>query len=136
MSAALLRSRVIAARAERGWTPAELQRRSGLSARTIRDIESANRARRYGATTLAKLDRALEWQPGTALASWLAGDGEEDAQLASMRSAIAEQMAALEQRLARIEESPPWQAELVDACRLLSPEDRARVLDYVRRLGR
>lgn len=108
-----------------------------MSARTIRDIESANRARRYGATTLAKLDRALEWAPGTALGSWLSGDGDgESDEYGRIRQAIGEQMSALEARLAMLEEAPPWQSELVDACRLLTPEDRARVLELARRLGR
>lgn len=137
MSAGTLRDRVIAARIARDISPTALGRQSGLSARTIRDIESGNPQRRYGATTLARLDRPLGWEPGTAWATWnaeihAAGEG---AAVSVMRRAITEQMAALEQRLERMEETPPWAAELINACRLLAAEDRARVLDLARRLG-
>jgi hypothetical protein len=111
-----------------------LQRITGLSARTLRDIEAAAPRRRYGAATLAQLDAAFDWPAGTAWDAWTAEDPAAVA-TAEVRDAIAAQMAALEERLARIEESPPWQHELVDAVRLLRPEDRARVLDYARRLG-
>lgn len=136
MTATTLRDRVVAARISRGMTPTALQRQTGLSARTIRDIEAGHPGRRYGATTLARLDEAFGWAPGSAWDAWKAEvDGGDVEAVAAMRQAIAEQMAALEERLARMEETPPWAAELVNACRLLSAEDRARVLDLAHRLG-
>jgi transcriptional regulator with XRE-family HTH domain len=134
MSAGTLAERVTAARAQRAMSLSALQRVTGLSARTLRDIESANPARRYGAATLARIDAAFGWPAGTAHEVWTSEDPTRQA-VDEVRDAIAAQMAALDERLARIEESPPWQHELVDAVRLLQPEDRARVLDYARRLG-
>lgn len=52
-----------------------------------------------------------------------------------MSAAIAAQMDALEERMRRMEEQPPWAAEVIDAMRLLSGDDRARVLDLARRLS-
>ena len=134
MSAGSLAERVVAARGERQMSLSALQRVTGLSARTLRDIESGNRRRRYGADTLGRLDEVFGWRPGTAWQTWI-GEDPADAALEGIRQAIAAQMAALEERLARIEEAPPWSSELIDAVRLLRPDDRARVLDYALRLG-
>lgn len=132
MSAGRLRDRVLAARVSRGMSLAALQRVTGLSPRTLRDIESGNPNRRYSATTLSHLDEAFGWDVGTAYGLWrdeLDGAGDD------MRRVIAEQMAALAERVARMEERPPWAAELIDCCRLLSPEDRSLVLGLARRLA-
>lgn len=134
MSAGTLAELVTAARAQRGMSLSALQRASGLSARTLRNIESANPDRTYGAGTLSRLDVAFGWPAGTAHGAWKRTE-QAGLEAERLNAAIAAQMAALDERLARIEEAPPWQKELVDAVRLLRPEDRARVLDYAYRLG-
>lgn len=48
----------------------KLQDVTGLSARTIRDIEEANPQRRYSALTLAKLDKAFDWPENHAWSTW------------------------------------------------------------------
>lgn len=134
MTAGRLRDRVVDARVAHGLSLSALQRLTRLSARTLRDIESGNPARRYGATTLARLDEALGWRPGTAYGLWKAEAAETQVEV--MRRAIAEQMAALNDRVERMEEQPPWAAELIEACRLLTGEDRATLLELARRLAR
>jgi len=127
VTAGTLAERVIAARSAKGMTAARLQRATKLSARTIRDIESGNAQRRYSPTTLAQLDGALGWEPGTAWGVYQSDQGAAttvDAELAEIR-----------RRLVMLEEAPPWASELVDLVRLLSAEDRYRILDLARRLG-
>lgn len=132
MSAEVLRDAVVAARTERGWNATALQRHSGLSARTVRDIENANPTRRYSSTTLAALDKALGWASGHALTLWrptqYTGAPPEVA-------SIAEQMTMIMRRIDQLDERPAWADELVDSARLLSAEDRRRVLDLIDRLS-
>lgn len=132
MTAASLGERVIAARTARGMTATALQRASGLSARTIRDIETANPTRRYSATTLASLDEAFEWPRGEAWRVWRTHDSEV---AESVREEIAEQMEALRAQIVEVSERPPWSVEIVDLMRLMSPTDRRLLLDLASRLA-
>ena len=132
MPGGTLADQVIAARTARGMTAGALQLASGLSARTIRDIEHGHPTRRYSPTTLAALDRALGWPPNTAWNTWRA---HEQILSAPMYDEIAEQMAAITAKVAEMAERPPWMAEVIDVFRLLSPEDRRRLLDLAWRLA-
>jgi transcriptional regulator with XRE-family HTH domain len=58
-----LSQRVVARRVELDLSRAELAEAAGLALRTLGDIESARRFR-YDRTTLAKLEKGLEWPPG------------------------------------------------------------------------
>lgn len=132
VTAGTLRDGVIAARSARGMNRTGLQRASGLSARTLRDIEMGNQRRRYDATTLGRLDGPLGWAAGTAWDLWRRDQQATD----PLTQSVAAQIAALERRLEELEETPPWAAELIDAVRLLLPEDRDLVLALARRLHR
>jgi transcriptional regulator with XRE-family HTH domain len=132
VTAGTLAAKVFAARNARNLTATALAAACGMSPRTIRDIEELAE-RTYRSTTLAPLDRFFGWDEGEAWRVWRQGEGvgvaHPDAAL------IAAQMEALGERVRRIEEQPPWTSELIDACRLLSAADRARVLDLAHRLG-
>ena len=56
-----------------GLTPPQVQASGGPSPTVLSQIENAY-DNNYSASTLAKLDRALEWTPGTAAALW---EGDE-----------------------------------------------------------
>lgn len=141
MTARSLREEVIAARTTRRMTAVALQRASGLSARTLRDIEAGSPTRRYSVTTLAALDRAFGWEPGHAWAAWQ--EGEASAAPPTSVEDIVEQMALLRVEVARRldageVDSPPipsWAVEVVDLMRLMTTEDRRRVLDLAQRLA-
>lgn len=126
MSAGTLAERVIAARSARRMTAGAMQRASGLSARTIRDIETGTPDRRYSAKTLGQLDHALGWPPGTAYNLW-----REDHDTSTVDAELME----IRRRLQMLEEEPAWARELVDLVRLLSAEDRYRMFDLLRRLA-
>jgi transcriptional regulator with XRE-family HTH domain len=138
MSAVLLRDEVVAARMARAMTATALQRASGLSARTLRDIEAGTPQRRYSLATLSALDRAFGWPAGHAWRLWQEGEGA-----VTPLEEIAEQMALLREEVrrrldageVRDRERPAWADELVGLVRLLSAEDRRRVFDYVQRLA-
>src|SRR4051812_19859168 len=98
MTADSLREQVLAARAARGMTATALQRASGLSARTVRDIEAGN-PRRYTVGTLARLDEALGWAQGTAWRTWQAAEAAKAPE--TSLEEIAEQMAALREQVTR-----------------------------------
>ena len=49
-------------------------------------------------------------------------------------AAITAQVTMLSARLAQLEERPPWESELIEACRPLDESDRATVLALARRL--
>lgn len=125
-TAALLATRVVAARTQQRLTLTKLQEITGLSARTLRDIEAGNAERRYSPNTLAALDEAFGWEDQTAWSIWRGQDpgvGEDD------RHEIAEQMVALRQRIEEFTTQPPWLAQLIDLARILSPEERRWLLD-------
>lgn len=142
MTAASLRGEVIAARMARRWNLSTLQRQSGLSARTIRDIE-AGADRRYSVTTLGALDRAFGWTEGHAWRLWETGDRSPDTpvnelleQMAQLRVAVAhigEELAEI--RAEDRDDRPGWVDELVDLVRLLNVEDRRRVIELAERLA-
>jgi transcriptional regulator with XRE-family HTH domain len=132
MTAATLGERVIAARTARRMTTTALQRASGLSARTIRDIEHGHPTRRYSSTTLASLDEALGWPRGEAWRVWRTSDIDV---AETVRDEIAEQMAALRAQIVEVSERPPWSVEIVDLMRLMSPADRRLLLDLASRLA-
>lgn len=140
MTAATLREEVIAARMARRMTATALQRASGLSARTIRDIEGGTPGRRYSVTTLASLDRAFGWEEGRAWRLWQSGEPKPEPtpvaelldQMQALRSAVVNLGARVE--LDELDR-PAWADELVDLVRLLSPEDRRRVFDLAQRLA-
>lgn len=129
MSATTLSERVIASRSARGMNASALQKESGLSARTIRDIESGNPTRRYSPTTLGRLDRPLGWKPGTAWGLWV--EQSPTAGSAQLQRTISD----LTRRLDQLEEEPPWARELIEVVRLLPPPDRDFVFALARRLG-
>lgn len=60
-----LATRVLATRTALGLTQEALAARAGIAVRTLRSIEAGREASHTGAT-YAKLDRALDWNPGTA----------------------------------------------------------------------
>lgn len=129
MSASTLSERVIAARSARGINATALQKDSGLSARTIRDIESGNPTRRYSPTTLGRLDRPLGWKPGTAWALWT----EQLPAAGSVQ--LQHTISDLTRRLELLEEEPPWARELIECVRVLTPQDRDFIFALARRLG-
>jgi transcriptional regulator with XRE-family HTH domain len=57
---------IASGRGRQRWSVAELAERSGLSERTIDYLESGRRTR-YRDSTLARIEDALGWRPGTAL---------------------------------------------------------------------
>lgn len=121
-------------RAARGMNQTALQRATGLSARTLRDILAATPGRRFGRTTLDKLDEPLGWAPGTAwrLHRQSPQESVPDARTVQL---IRAQMDAMVSRVAMLEEQPSWAGEVLDAFRLLQPEDRAMLLALARRLS-
>jgi transcriptional regulator with XRE-family HTH domain len=132
VAAASLRLKVFAARNAANLTVTALAAATGMSPRTIRDIEEgADRA--YRSTTLSALDRVFGWAPGEAYATWRAGEG---ADLHPDVETLATQMAEIAEEVRRMQEQPSWALELIEACRLLPGEDRAVVLALAHRLGR
>ena len=129
MEANTLGERVIAARSSRSMNASRLQKATGLSARTVRDIESGNPHRRYSPTTLGRLDGPLGWSPGTAWRLWT--EQAHPVGTAELERSIEE----VARRVAMLEEEPPWARELVDLVRVLAAEDRHRMIDLARRLG-
>jgi len=143
MSAGTLRDEVIAARSARRMTAVALQRASGLSARTLRDIEAGTTERRYSLTTLSALDRVFGWEPGRAWRLWQEGESttalvtpieELTQQMSLMRLEIRQRLDAVVAASEDVER-PSWADELVDLVRLLSAEDRRRVFDFAQRLA-
>jgi len=108
---------------------------TGLSGRTLRDIEGDHPTRRYTPPTLARLDEAFGWEPGTAWTLWTHRSERVAGVSAPERDAIVEQMVLLSERLARVEEAPPWQTEVIDGMRLLRPEHRTLVMTIIHALG-
>lgn len=139
-----LREEVIAARTSRRMTATALQRASGLSARTLRDIEGGTPGRRYSVTTLAALDRAFGWDEGRAWRLWQEDEEAAEAttpleelaaQMERLRSEVRRQMTALRTEEADHHLVPSWAVEVVDLMRLMSAEDRRRILDLASRLA-
>lgn len=136
MAASRLADEVVARRTSLGIKREALVRATGLSRKTLRDIEQAHR-RTYGSDTLGKLDGPLGWRAGHAYDIWREEPGPDLAGLVDeTRALVDERTAHIARLLARQLELPVWAPELIDACRLLSPEDRAQVLDFARRLSR
>lgn len=119
MGATDLRAAVISRRTELNMTTTDLQRASGLSARTVREIEHGDLRRRFGSTTLARLDGALGWPVGTAYGIW-SGEAASDQSLS-----IVAQMTALTERVARMSEEPPWTRDWMALGRRLTADQRA-----------
>lgn len=139
MTAARLRDEVVSARMARSMTATALQRASGLSARTLRDIE-AGAPRRYSLTTLSALDKAFGWETGYAWQLWQQDEGPPATpveELTFQMELFREEMSRRLDDLASKsdDERPSWADELVDLVRLLNAEDRRRVFDYVTRLA-
>lgn len=133
VSAETLQAKVFAARNALHMTITALASRTGMSPRTIRDIEEGA-DRSYRSTTLAPLDAVFGWEAGEAYRTWRAEVGERPDP--SDNALIAAQMAEIVERVRRIEEQPPWTTEMLDACRLLTAEQRALVLAIARELSR
>lgn len=138
-----LRERVLTARTASVMTAQALQRASGLSARTLRDIESGNTQRHYSVRTLAALDDALGWERGTAWQLWQA-DAATTSDTMSMVE-VAEELAAMRQLLDRRgpgghgngeEPEPSWARDVIALMRLLSNDDRRWVISLIERLAR
>ncbi len=117
--------------AARGMTQAALQRATGLSARTLRDL-LAGTDRRFGRATINKLDEALGWPPGHA---WRLYRQQRPPTEVRLVEVIAGQMDQIAARVATLEETPTWAGEVLDAFRPLRPSDRAALLVIARRLG-
>ena len=126
-SAAILAARVVAARTELRWTLTELQSQTGLSARTLRDIEAGNPDRRYSPNTLAHLDHAFDWEPNTAWAIWRDLTTDDD----SNGSEDPSEITALRRQVEELMRTPPWIAQLVEMVRSLSPEERRMTMDFI-----
>jgi hypothetical protein len=122
--------------ATHGMNRSAIRRVTGLSARTIRDIlEGVDR--RYGDAVLDKLDALPGWTPGTGRRIFQGTPpAAQSAAAVTELAALHDELAALARRVAMLEESPGWAAELVAACRLLDPEDRDALMAMARRLGR
>jgi len=52
-----------------------------------------------------------------------------------VRTLVDDKTTDIGRLLAELLERPVWAPELIDACRLLSPEERAIVLDFARALA-
>lgn len=120
-------------RAARGMNQTALQRATGLSARTVRDVLSGNPARSFGRTTLDKLDGPLGWAPGTAWRKYREDDRPDDGDTMRLMEMEMERLVA---RVAALEEGPSWASEVVDAFRLLPPEVRSLLIELAWRLSR
>lgn len=136
MAASRLADEVVARRTSLGMKREALVRATGMSRKTLRDIEQAH-PRSYGSDTLGKLDGPLGWRAGHAYDIWRQEPGPDVAALVTeLHSLTDERTADLARLVTRQLEQPVWAPELVDACRLLGPEDRALVLALARRLSR
>lgn len=139
MTARSLRDLVVATRTQHRWTAGTLQARSGLSARTLRDIEAGRSDRRYSVRTLGALDRAFDWPAGTAWRAW-----RHEAAPETPAEELAEQMRELraavvadvrEELEAQRAEIPAWAIEIIDLMRLMGADDRRRLTDLASRLA-
>lgn len=139
MTAANLREQVLAARMARRWSAIALQRASGLSARTLRDIENGRPGRRYSVTTLAALDRALGWEEGRAWRIWTENEPRPETPVEELLEQMEQLRAAvthLGETAAAHEDRPAWADELVGLVAALNADDRRLVFDLAERLAR
>jgi plasmid maintenance system antidote protein VapI len=124
------------ARAASGMTNSALARAAGLSNRTLRAILDPHTTRRFGRATLDKLDKPLGWRQGRAWTIYAAQYDLRDMSSDHERiESITIQMQLMNERINQFADRPPWMAELIEACRDLTDEDRAHVLALARRLG-
>lgn len=120
-------------RAAAGRNRTALQRATGLSARTLRDILDPTSPRRFGHATINKLDAPLDWPAGTA---WrIYRQPREPSTDDRTTRLIAAQMEQIAERVALLEGQPTWAGEVLDAFRPLRPADRALLLSLARRLA-
>jgi hypothetical protein len=119
------------ARAAGEMTNTALAKLAGISTRTLRDILDKTTTRRFGRSTLSKLDVAFGWSSGRAL--HLHQSRTLDTVDDRLTMLVAD-VATLTQRVDVLERRPDWEVELIDACEPLSPGDRATVLALARRL--
>ena len=131
VSTETLQAKVFAARNALHLTITALASRTGMSPRTIRDIEEGA-DRSYRSTTLAPLDAVFGWEPGEAYRTWRAESGEAVPDVAEIKAVLDD----LAEQFHRSQERPPWAAEWLDELRLMSAEDRAVLLAVARRMNR
>jgi DNA-binding XRE family transcriptional regulator len=135
-----LGQRVEARRIELGLTKSAAARRAGVSRGTWYEVETDRRQDLHPDTYFA-IDRALEWDRGTARAhaqpsSFAEVEMAAPTDAERMPSSIAAQMTELHRRMAAIEQSPPWFAVAVDVLRELSVDDHELVIEIARLLHR
>jgi transcriptional regulator with XRE-family HTH domain len=134
-----LASTVVATRTQKRWPRDKLRQVSGLSGRTVRDIE-AGTTRRYTPITLAKLDKAFGWPEGHAWNIWRGHDGfAAPTDNADRFVRYDDRLQAHEARLKLLEElleeQPRWASELIKPARLLQPADRSLIISLMWRLA-
>ena len=119
-----------------GLTQEQAAARGNMPVRTYTAVEGAKRKSSYRATTLARLDQALSWEPGTAsrmMSTERYRPDDTDSPvveaLGSLTSVVAQLVQAV--RDDRQQSVPP---ELATMWALLSAEDRERLLELARRL--
>jgi hypothetical protein len=130
MGATTLRDRVRAELIALDITWSALQKRAQVSQKTIDDLKNGNPDRRWGHTTLSKLDEALGLEPGTLYGIWEQDDASRPsaADVADLR--MRTQM--LEAKISEIRDRPPWFAEALEVLGGLEPDLRNRVIDFAR----
>jgi hypothetical protein len=119
---------VVARRVELGFhTQVSFADLIGLTPRILGDLENGKRLS-YGKSTIARVERGLKWEPGTA-----------DAILAGRTLApdVRRDLERLFRALPPDEayEIPDPIAALLDEYRQAAPTDRAAILDQVRRIS-
>ena len=124
------------ARAGSGLTNSALAKSAGMSTRTLRAILDPDSTRRFGRATLNKLDEPLGWPSGRSWQLYRAQHAAGVGEVGDIADSIQTQMEALRLQMRAFDENPPWARELVDAARVLTPEDRALLVVLARRLGR
>ncbi len=132
VTVASLQSMVFAARNAKHLTVTALATATGMSPRTIRDIEGGVQ-RSYRSTTLSPLDTYYGWEPNTAYETWRAGEG---AGAKPDVVEVAAKVAEIAEEIRRMQKRPQWYDEVVNEFTLLSTDDRAILLTLARRLNR
>lgn len=126
MSATSLAERIRAEVVAKDMTWSALQKAAKVSQKTITALREGDPRRRWGHTTLAKLDDVFGLARGTLYTVWQQESRPDD---------LAAEVQAIKARLSEIEERPPWAAELIEVVGSLSSDDRAVLLQLARRLA-
>ena len=119
-----------------GLTQDQIAARGNIPQRTFAAVETAKR-HSYRATTLAGLDRGLDWEPGTAARILHTEGWRPDEPDHPVVDAIERQSAILERLVGAVQDlhRPPTLTEqLADIWEALSEEDRAHIQQLALRL--